>query len=241
MEIKKTKRNPAWQRDELILALDLYFNINPSEINSNNQKIIELSKILNELPIFEDRLNTEKFRNPNSVSMKLNNLRRLDPNYTGKGLERGGKLEEEIWNEFANDRDELHKVANRIKNGLGTIKNEPNSNIEDDEKEFPEGKVLYRMHRQRERNQKMIENFKQKALESGKLYCQVCGFDFFKTYGELGKGFIECHHTIPVSSYEENQQTRMKDLALVCSNCHRMLHRRRPWLTISELSNILAK
>lgn len=241
MGSEKIKRNPPWQRDELILALDLYFELEPSEMVSTNEKVIGLSMTLNSLPIHEDRPNAETFRNANGVEMKLNNLRRLDPSYTGKGLERGGKLEVEIWNEFASDKDKLRKVANGIKSGLKEIINDPISNIEDDEKEFPEGKVLYRMHRQRERNQKVVAAFKQKAFESGKLYCQVCGFDFYKTYGELGKGFIECHHTIPVSSYDENQKTLMKDLVLVCSNCHRMLHRRRPWLSINELTRLIAK
>lgn len=239
MDKEKTKRNPAWQRDELILALDLYFNIEPSQIDSNNEKIIELSKTLNKLPIHEERPNVETFRNPNGVAMKLNNLRRFDPNYSGKGLERGGKLEEEIWNEFASNKEKLHTIANVIRSGLEDIKNKPVSNIEADEKEFPEGKILFRMHRQRERNQKVISDLKKAALESGKLHCHICGFDFFKTYGELGKGFIECHHTVPVSSYAENQKTRMKDLVLVCSNCHHMLHRRRPWLSINELKAIL--
>ena len=45
----------------------------------------------------------------------------------------------------------------------------------------------------------------------------------------------ECHHTVPVSEYGSGARTQLRDLALVCANCHRMLHRRRPWLTIDEL------
>lgn len=58
--------------------------------------------------------------------------------------------------------------------------------------------------------------------------CQVCGFDFEKVYGELGKEYIEVHHIKPLYSLDEetivNPET---DLICVCSNCHRMLHRKR--------------
>ena len=58
--------------------------------------------------------------------------------------------------------------------------------------------------------------------------CCVCGFDFYDTYGEAGKDFIEVHHVKPLNSVEEetivNPET---DLVCLCSNCHRMIHRRR--------------
>ena len=50
-------------------------------------------------------------------------------------------------------------------------------------------------------------------------------------FGQIGNGFIECHHKIPLSKYVKNNVTKLEDLALVCSNCHRMLHKE-----ISELS-----
>jgi len=50
-----------------------------------------------------------------------------------------------------------------------------------------------------------------------------------KVYGELGRGFIEAHHTIAVSELYRGAKTKAKDIALLCPNCHRMVHRRRPW------------
>ncbi|MBV8970124.1 MAG: HNH endonuclease [Verrucomicrobia bacterium] len=55
----------------------------------------------------------------------------------------------------------------------------------------------------------------------------------------LGHNFAECHHVLPISEVGESRQTKVRDLAVVCSNCHRMLHRRRPWLTVSELRNLI--
>jgi hypothetical protein len=105
---------------------------------------------------------------------------------------------------------------------------------------FPEGKLKERLHKQRERNSSLIKEVKQKALKKyGKLECQCCGFDFEKKYGELGKEFIEAHHTKPLSElHEDGEETKKEDIALVCSNCHRMLHRRRPWLEMSELKKL---
>lgn len=60
-----------------------------------------------------------------------------------------------------------------------------------------------------------------------------------RTYGEVGKDFIECHHTVPVSELTEGMKTKLSDMALVCSNCHRMLHRKRPWLRLSDLKALL--
>ena len=56
---------------------------------------------------------------------------------------------------------------------------------------------------------------------------------------DLGEGFIECHHVTPVSELRAGTRTRLSDLAVVCSNCHRMLHRRRPWLTAAELRGLI--
>ncbi|MBK8640476.1 MAG: HNH endonuclease [Chromatiaceae bacterium] len=106
---------------------------------------------------------------------------------------------------------------------------------------FPEGKLKERLHRSRERNPEIIRRAKQIALtRDGVLRCACCGFDFEKVYGKPGKDFIEGHHTKPLSSLHiDGELTRVDDIALVCSNCHRMLHRRRPWLGPKQLTQLL--
>ena len=112
----------------------------------------------------------------------------------------------------------------------------------DDVIEFPEGKDIERKHKSKERNPKLIlkakELFKKKH---GKLFCQVCTFDFCKEYGKLGEDYIEGHHTLPVSEMKEGNKSLVKDIALVCANCHRMLHRKRPWLNMDDLKKVLSK
>ncbi|SDG57639.1 MrcB family domain-containing protein [Thalassobaculum litoreum] len=72
--------------------------------------------------------------------------------------------------------------------------------------------------------------------------CQVCDFDFEKTYGEIGKGFIEAHHLVPVATLNPGHVATMNprtDFAVLCSNCHRMVHKTNPPMTIDELKKLI--
>jgi hypothetical protein len=144
--------------------------------------------------------------------MKLCNFLRLDPSYEG-GLKAGSHLDEEVWNEFANDRTRLHAVAQAIRRSSESIDAEVQpAPISDEVDEAIEGQLLTRVHRMRERNRELVEKKKRKVLqETGKLSCEVCTFDFNRAYGGLGAGFIECHHTIPLSQLQPGEKTRMKD------------------------------
>jgi 5-methylcytosine-specific restriction protein A len=238
-------RNPKWERDEVILALNLYFDENRGTIESNNPKIIELSELLNRLPIHSNRPDEEKFRNPNGVTLKLGNFLALDPNYLGKGMESFSKLDEAVFNEYFENLIELRDVAEGIKKV--TLSSDYSTNVssiesDDIEENVKEGKVLYKMHKVRERDRKIITKKKAKVLsEKGKLECECCGFDFEKTYGALGSGFIECHHIVPLNKFNDSKETKLEDLALVCSNCHRMLHNRISEVSVSDLRQLLLK
>jgi hypothetical protein len=110
----------------------------------------------------------------------------------------------------------------------------------EDDEGFPEGKLKLKQHLVRERNPEVIKLAKELFIERhSKLFCEVCDFDFVEHYGELGEGYIEGHHTKPISEMAENEETKVEDISLVCANCHRMLHRKRPWLSISELKQLL--
>ena len=112
--------------------------------------------------------------------------------------------------------------------------------LESEEDEFPEGRLLTRLHKLRERNsQASIQKKKDVLKKTGTLACEVCDFDFHAIYGALGYGFAECHHRTPLSELPESTHTRLEDLAIVCANCHRMLHKARPWKTIEELKKII--
>lgn len=96
----------------------------------------------------------------------------------------------------------------------------------------PEGAEILRAHLKRERSRKLIQRFKKQLRE---FRCSICNFDFEQVYGDLGRGFIEAHHVIPISEMKSGDQTRIQDLVPVCSNCHRMLHRKYPALDARDL------
>ena len=107
---------------------------------------------------------------------------------------------------------------------------------------FPEGKRTEKIHKARERNRKVIQLAKREHANKhkGRLPCEVCGFDLSKKYGkEIGDCFLEAHHKTPLSELDENQgtETTVSDLAMVCANCHRMLHRSP--MSVEDLSNIV--
>lgn len=237
-------RNPTWSRDELILALDLYMTNPASPPGKTSRAVIELSELLNRLGNQVRGSVGATFRNPAGVYMKMMNLRAHDPAVQAAGnvgLTSGGKGDELVWHEFAGNRDLLRKVADAIRKAVTNEEIEPIPFDEDEHMmEAPEGRVLTRLHRYKERNRKLIEIKKAKVFKrTGKLVCEVCEFDFSQKYGERGQGFIEAHHIKPVHSLPEEGKTREDDLALVCSNCHRMIHSSQPWLSIEELKEIV--
>lgn len=124
--------------------------------------------------------------------------------------------------------------------GLRNFNQTESVELTQEDDEFSEGKILLKKHLQRERNVKLIEIAKKKFIEKhGHLYCEICGFNFEKTYGELGKKYIEAHHIKPVSQMAENEKTSIDDIVMVCSNCHSMIHRKKPWLIIDKIKEIL--
>jgi 5-methylcytosine-specific restriction protein A len=134
-------KNPKWTREELILALDLYFRCPPLKTNQDNPEIIALSELLNSLSLHPQRSEYEKFRNPNGVYMKLCNLLRFEQDYSGVGLKAGGKLEEEIWNEFSSNKDKLKKAAQAIIDNASEVPKQKEK-IKRKDEEFEEGQVF---------------------------------------------------------------------------------------------------
>lgn len=142
---------------------------------------------------------------------------------------------------FQDKQRDIAVIEKEKQNGKKPIFFDENSVVQEGAKKIIQTKVYQRSSKLRDAS---IHKFIEK---NGKLFCEVCGFDFEKEYGELGKDYIEAHHKKPIYHYEgENTESfiydSVKNIAMLCANCHKMVHRRRSEvLSIDELREIRSK
>ena len=106
---------------------------------------------------------------------------------------------------------------------------------------YEEAHRRYVNHRRIEttRNRQLVKDAKNTfRREHGKLFCEVCEFDFHTRYGKHGESYIEAHHVTPIWQMPSGTVLTVNDLKMVCANCHRMLHRQ-PWVTVGQLRRLL--
>lgn len=133
--------------------------------------------------------------------------------------------EYEHWDRLSDLLDLNVNMSNHKKNIIEENRTK-HSEKSEGSKSYEEGKVRLETHTKRERNPKVVKEAKSLFIKNnGRLYCELCGFDFEKVYGELGRGFIEGHHTNPVSQMKDGDVTKVEDIKMLCSNCHKMVHR----------------
>jgi 5-methylcytosine-specific restriction enzyme A len=240
-------KNPPWSRDELILALNLYVRSAGRSLSKDSPEVVALSDSLNALHKAIGTRGSQSLRNPVGVAMELAHFHQFDPVRKGKGqtgLKRGNRLAKEVWDEFHTDFERLQTIATAI---LASIRQASSSDFGEaaeallsESEEAPEGRILTVTHLKRERCRKLVRLKKEQVKKAtGRLACEACGFEYLSRYGEHGRDFIECHHTKPVEALAEGEKTHLRDLALLCANCHRMVHARRPWLSIADLRELL--
>lgn len=234
-------RNPNWTRDELILALDLYFD-HPTP-DQTHPEVIALSAELTRFWAHASGARSDTLRNASGVSMKLSNFQRLDPAFQergAKGLPNGAQGDVEVWEEFSGDRVRLRAVAQAIRTVLDQAPDIAARNEDSEDAEASEGAILTRLHHYRERDRGLVDKRKAQELKrNGRLACEACEFEFGAAYGARGAAYIEAHHTRPLETLEPGARTKVSDLALLCANCHRMVHAKRPWLSVAELRALI--
>jgi 5-methylcytosine-specific restriction protein A len=223
-------RNRSWTREEVVLAIDLY--LNRDGLNSTPERA-ELSELLRAWPI-ENHFAKEdpSFRNEQSVRNKLYNLQYLDSEGR-QGREKGGAVTAAVWGDFAGDPLRAGAEAETIRVAMQDLDRDGNGQA-DTELSADETGVVLVTHMRRERNRRLVQRKKQQVLHAtGSLACEACGFDSGVQFGI--PGVVDCHHLKPVANLIPGEKTKLADLKLVCPNCHRIIHRRRPWLEWDEL------
>lgn len=243
-------RNITWTRDELIIALDFYMQHRAGGIPSKTSPEIHfLSEELNRLAVLHNLPRGESFRSVNAVYLKMMNFHHIDPDWHGEGMKSVGQNDVAVWQDFAHRPEELNRAAKLILNHIYHFEKSDNPKIlfaaeEEVEAIIPptqEGRILSHSHLRRERNPRLVERLKDEYYDKHEyLDCSVCEFDYEKRYGSRGHRFMEAHHIKPISQLPpEGEEVSVKDLALICASCHRMVHRKSPWLTLDELKGRL--
>ncbi|MFE4754460.1 HNH endonuclease [Streptomyces mirabilis] len=236
----RSSRDPDWTRDEIILACDLAMANGWKRLEYSDPRVIELSALLQTMSIHPEQVRTERFRNPNGVARKTVDITCQHPDYQGKPTNNNA-LDVVVMNDFLARPAEMAEVARLIRDGLSTgeLQSLAPEIEEEDDFSAPEGRLLIRRHRNRERDKGLRKRKIDAVVRQGRqLVCEACDFDFEATYGPRGAGYIECHHVVPLHEAGEGR-TKLSDLALICANCHRMIHRSAPWPTPDELRNLI--
>ncbi|MEU5428295.1 HNH endonuclease [Streptomyces olivoreticuli] len=239
-------RSPTWTWDELLLACSLVANNHWRELRQTDTQVAELSTLLRSLPLHSSQARAiPEFRSIGSVSRKTTDLATNRPGYPGKPT-RCGKLDKSVIAAFLEYPAELSAAASAIRKGIAStdlshIPEHPDEATEDGVTGL-EGRLLARWTLARERDPKLRRRKIAHAQRHGQLLrCEVCAFDFARSYGRLGEGYIEVHHVVPLH-ISGLQETRLDDLALLCANCHRMCHRSHlgeSWRTPSGLRSVI--
>ncbi len=229
-----------WTRDEIILACELVEANGWKQLDASDERVKALSALLQSPAIHPLDWRHPDFRNPAGVARKTQNIATVHPAYRG-APSNGNRLDKQVLDDFLADPAGMHAMAARIRELL--TGSEANAtaipDLDTDDPGTGEGGVALRAHLRRERDPKLrrrkLADTKRRRLP---IACEVCTFDFGHAYGAHGLDYIECHHRTPLHVTGETQ-TRLSDLVLLCSNCHRMIHRTRQWLTVEELRSLV--
>ncbi|MFT6535258.1 MAG: 5-methylcytosine-specific restriction protein A [Loktanella salsilacus] len=135
------------------------------------------------------------------------------------------------------NRYQLKRLTAEMYAELKHISSATPSILPDTDDEFPEGAQVEKLHRFRERDSSKVKQAKTRFIKAnGRLSCEACDWrpEIAFELAVLMNKIIEAHHDIPLGSLEHSGATKASDLRMLCPNCHRAIHRIRPWLRVNE-------
>lgn len=237
MAVTKGHGNPNWTREEVILALDLYNELKGSIPGPNDERVIALSEELRSLPYHREASKVASFRNPAGVAFKLQNIRQVAG---GQGLPHTARTDREVWEDFGGNQAATATAAARIRSGLQIARvDEP----PDEDFEFAEGRAVTEAHKRIERNKSIRKKLLKARRAAEALRCELCRCTGEQLDESVRESIFEAHHTKPIAQAGE-VKTKLSDMALLCANCHRLIHRlmnmRKGWISIEDAKNVFA-
>lgn len=212
------QRNEPWTRDEVILALDVIWSSIEENRPISKMDVEVLSQYLNQLPAIPFTQRKDSFRNKAGVQRHLVQFR--EAILSGKSSKSYGTLFYVLNDEYANKKNELHLIANAIKKNISVVENITFASKEE-EVDFCEGALLEHLHRYIEQRDKPAEEMPNS--------CSICRIDLRDIY--QGAVDLECHLTTSPGKLDGSKKYAKGDFIWVCPNCHKALHRIRPWLS----------
>lgn len=104
-----------------------------------------------------------------------------------------------------------------------------------------EGRLLSRIHAYKERDRTFAKRVRDhyRRQQGGRLHCEACGAVPDNVYGPVGERCIEAHHKVPIEELQPDSVTLVQEMAMVCANCHRVIHSQKPCLMIDEVRDRL--
>ncbi len=231
--------NPPWTRDETILALDLYFRCDGIVPSPSDGRITELSGFLRRMPLHSPDQRRETFRNVASIGFKLQNLRRVA---TGHGLGNVSTTDRDVWDELGSSPAEVNRLASLIRRGVEQLAPSEVADTVSEDEEFFEGRLLTRIHKERERDRRIRRRVIASRMKGGILECEICGLSSTSFATAFRESVFEVHHIVPVAQLE-GRITRLRDVALLCANCHKLTPRaiaqEQRWLSLEEARDVI--
>lgn len=217
---------PGFTRDEVILALDALYRSSEAYPTGSSSEMIELSALLNRLPIHPNETRRVDFRTASGIAKQLERFKRgLTSN---KYHYHVGELFYQIAFEYEGKLDSLHATARSIRN------NEPYystrfGNIYEDVG-FPEGVLLGHLHQ-------VVEKRDGSKVPCTKD-CEICGLTPEMCYAPCGI-LLEQHLLVSPIDMNGRRKYTSEDFITVCPTCHVALHKYRPWLNKENCGEVL--
>lgn len=100
-----------------------------------------------------------------------------------------------------------------------------------------------RIHTYKERDRQLSRRVREHYMQrsGGRLTCEACGQTPSETYGDAGDRAMEAHHKVPIEELQPDSEVCLEDMAMLCANCHRVVHSRKPCWTIEEMRDLLRR
>lgn len=186
--------------------------------------------------------------NPKTIALYINPLTSAEFSMIDRGITRFNQTSQEVSLSslpllFSLMQRQAEQRVRLIMDEMQTEREVTVEEVDAHPADFPmlkvvEGRLIETATCRYERNpaarQACLQHYRR--LHNGKVYCEICGFDFESKYGEKFRDYIHIHHLNPLSSFEgEHSIDPIRDLIPVCPNCHAVAHKNTPPYTPDEI------